>query len=97
MSIVDVSSTKVDDSTTKEELDELENCNKGNKNERKGNVNVVEQSNVVTLLKKADCNSGYPDLLKKMGSNGNRCVIDMNMDQASSDNVLCYKGRIGSS
>lgn len=39
---------------------------------RKGNVNVVEQNNVVTLLKKADCNSGYPELFKKMSSNGNR-------------------------
>lgn len=28
---VNVSGTKVDGNTTKEELDELENCNKGNK------------------------------------------------------------------
>lgn len=28
---VDVSSTKVGENTTKEELDELENCNNGNK------------------------------------------------------------------
>lgn len=37
---------------------------------RKGNVNVVGQSNVVTLLRKDDCNSDYPELFKKMSSNG---------------------------
>lgn len=33
---------------------------------RKGNINAIVPSTVVTLLKKAVCNSTYPELFQKM-------------------------------
>lgn len=38
---------------------------------RKGNINAIVQSTVVTLLRRTVCNSPYPELFQKMSKNGN--------------------------